>query len=66
MTFLQNQAITAQPNVLGDQTVPNTLSGVGAPKATARQRTTSASWVLRLGALLVVVLGLLGIVTRLG
>jgi len=66
MTFPQNQAITAQPNVLSDQTLPNTLSGVGPPGATARRRPTSTAWLLRLAALVVVVLGLLGVVTRLG
>ncbi len=38
MTFQQNRSITAQPNVLSDQTVPNTLSGVSDPGTVARRR----------------------------
>ena len=34
---LQNQAITAPPNVLRDQTVPNTLGGVSDPTAVVRR-----------------------------
>jgi hypothetical protein len=66
MTFPQNQAITARPNVLSDQTVPNTLSGVGQPGAAVRRPAPSGSSVVRLGALLVVAIGLLAVVTRLG
>jgi hypothetical protein len=66
MTFPQNQAITARPNVLSDQTVPNTLSGVGQPGAAVRRPVPWGSSVVRLGALLVVVMGLLAVVTRLG
>ena len=38
MTFQQNRSITAQPNVLSDQTVPNTLSGFSDPNMIARRR----------------------------
>lgn len=43
MTSLQNQSLVALPNVLRDQTVPNTLGGVGAPKPAARRRPMSVS-----------------------
>ena len=32
MTQSQNQGLKALPNVLRDQTVPNTLGGIGAPR----------------------------------
>ena len=38
MTQPQNQGLKALPNVLRDQTVPNTLGGVGAPRPVARRR----------------------------
>ncbi len=34
---LQNPALTALPNVLHDQTVPNRLGGVGAPGPAGRR-----------------------------
>jgi hypothetical protein len=66
MTFSQNQAITARPNVLRDQTVPNTLAGVSDPgKAVVRRGAPSGASVARVGALaVVVVLGLLALVAR--
>ena len=67
MTFQQNQAITARPNVLRDQTVPNTLAGFSDPAAAVRRAGPSNGWVVRLGTLvLVVVLGLLAVVSRIG
>ena len=35
--LLQNPALTALPNVLHDQTVPNRLGGVGAPGPEGRR-----------------------------
>ncbi len=65
MTFLQNQAITARPNVLRDQTQPNTLSGFSDPAAVVRRGAPSGAPVVRVGALVVVVvLGLLAVVAR--
>lgn len=67
MTFQQNQAITARPNVLRDQTVPNTLAGFSDPGAVARQAGPSIGSVVRVGTLvLVVIFGLLAVVTRIG
>ena len=67
MTFRQNEAITARPNVLRAQTAPNTLAGVSDPGAIVRRRVQSGASVVRLGALLVVVVvGLLAVVARVG
>lgn len=37
MTTTQNQALKAFPNVLHDQTIPNTLSGIGPVRAAPRR-----------------------------
>jgi len=67
VTFPQNNPITARPNVLRDQTVPNTLTGFSDPGAVIRQSGPSLGSVVRVGALvLVVVFGVLAVVTRLG
>ena len=67
MTFRQNEAITARPNVLRAQTAPNTLAGVSDPGAIVRRRVQSGASVVRLGALLVVVaVCLLAVVARVG
>ena len=66
MTFPQNNPITARPNVLRDQTVPNTLSGFNDPAAVVRRAGPSSAWVVRLGALVVVILGVLAAVLRIG
>ena len=67
MTFLQNQAITALPNVLRDQTVPNTLAGVIDPAAVVRRATSLRAVVVGLAALFVgALIGLAAIVSRSG
>ena len=67
MTFRQNNPITARPNVLSDQTVPNTLTGFNDPGALVRRTGPSSGSVVRVGALvLVVIFGVLAIVTRMG
>jgi hypothetical protein len=67
MTFPHNQAITARPNVLVDQTVPNTLSGVSDPGAAAPRSVPAGESVVRVGAVLsVVALGLLAVLARFG
>ncbi len=38
MTAMQNQALEVLPNVLHDQTVPNTLGGLAAPGPVGRLR----------------------------
>lgn len=38
MNFQQNQAITARPNVLSDQMLPNTLGGVSDPGSVVGRR----------------------------
>ena len=38
MTGVQNQALKALPNVLRDQTIPNTLGGIGLPRPASRSR----------------------------
>jgi hypothetical protein len=38
MASMQNQALQALPNVLHDQTVPNSLGGVTQPRPVARRR----------------------------
>ena len=68
MTFLQNQAITALPNVLRDQTVPNTLARRQRSRghASGERPRCAPSWrawrVLLVGALI----GLAAIVSRSG
>jgi hypothetical protein len=66
MTFPQNQAITARPNVLRDQTTPNALAGISDPGAAVRGGSRWSLSAVRLGALVVLVLGLLAVVTRIG
>ena len=67
MTFLQNQAISALPNVLRDQTAPNTLSGVGAPASRVRRTGPAGAYVAGLAVLLIgVLIGLGAIVSRSG
>ena len=51
MKPLQNQAITATPNVIRDQTVPNTLGGVSDPKPFLPQRVPTVAAVLVAGGL---------------
>ena len=41
MTPLQNQAITALPNVIRNQTIPNTLGGVSDPSPFLPRRAPS-------------------------
>lgn len=38
MTGMQNQALKASPNVLRDQTIPNTLGGIGLARPARRSR----------------------------
>lgn len=38
MTGVQNQALKALPNVLRDQTIPNTLGGIGLARPVRRSR----------------------------
>ena len=65
MTFQQNQAITARPNVLRDQMAPNTLNGVTAPAAMVRRTVPSGASLAALGVLLVgVLVGVIAIVAR--
>jgi hypothetical protein len=67
MTFLPNQAISALPNVLRDQTVPNTLNGIGDPVPMVRRTTRSGVSLASLGVLLVgVLVGVVAVVTRTG
>jgi len=67
VTFPQNNPITARPNVLRDQTVPNTLTGFNDQAAVTRGAGPSSGAVIRVGALvLVVIFGVLAVVTRLG
>jgi len=66
MTFRQNEAITARPNVLRAQTAPNTLAGVSDPGAVVRRGGPLSVSVVRMGALAVVILGVLAAVTRMG
>ena len=66
MTFRQNEAITARPNVLRAQTAPNTLAGVSDPGAVVRRGGPSGVSVVRLGALVVVIVGVLAAVARIG
>lgn len=54
MTPIQNQAVSTIPNVLSDQTVPNTLGGVGGPRVAVRG-TGWAGWPTMIG---IVVLGI--------
>jgi hypothetical protein len=65
MTFAQNQAITARPNVLRDQMAPNTLNGVRAPAAMVRRTVPSGASLAALGVLLLgVLVGVIAIVSR--
>ena len=66
VTFPQNNPITARPNVLRDQTMPNTLSGFSDPAAAIRRGGRTNPSLVRLGALVVVILGVLPAVFRLG
>lgn len=67
MTFLQNQAITAPPNVLRDQTVPNTLGGVSDPTAVVRRGSRLGARVAGFAVLVVgAVIGLAAVVARAG
>ena len=38
MTGVQNQVLKALPNVLRDQTIPNTLGGIGLARPARRSR----------------------------
>ena len=51
---MQNQAVTTIPNVLSDQTVPNTLGGVGQPRLVARDAGWSG-WPMLAGAIVLAV-----------
>jgi hypothetical protein len=65
MTFAQNQAISARPNVLRDQMAPNTLNGVSDPTSMVRRTVPSGAALAGLGVLIVgVLVGLIAIVAR--
>lgn len=51
---MQNQTVTTIPNVLSDQTVPNTLGGVGQPGLVARDAGWSG-WPMLAGAIVLAV-----------
>lgn len=59
MNPTQNQALKALPNVLHDQTVPNTLSGIGPPAAAVRRRTPAGTSVAAAAVVLAVLLAML-------
>jgi hypothetical protein len=64
MTSLQNQSLAALPNVLRDQTIPNTLGGVGAPRPAPRQRTVGVSRAVLGVIAAVVIAALLALLAR--
>ena len=67
MTFLQNQAIRRPPNVLRDQTVPNTLGGVSDPASRVRRTGAAGARVAGIAVLVIgAVIGLAAIVSRAG
>lgn len=67
MTPLQNQAITALPNVIRNQTIPNTLGGVSDPNPFLPQRAPSVVVVVVAGGLVAaVVAAILAIAGRIG
>ena len=51
---MQNQTVTTIPNVLSDQTVPNTLGGVGQPGLAVRDAGWSG-WPMLAGAIVLAV-----------
>ncbi|HEY6570721.1 MAG TPA: hypothetical protein VIZ22_10540 [Candidatus Limnocylindrales bacterium] len=62
MTPLQNQAITTLPNVIRDQTMPNTLGGVSDPSPFLPRRAPSvASAVVAAGLVATVIAAVLAI-----
>ena len=64
----QNQAITALPNVLREQTLPNTLGGVSDPgRFVARRRAPAATSAVVAGALFAVLIAaVLAVAARIG
>jgi hypothetical protein len=54
MTLIANQTVTSVPNVLSDQTIPNTLGGVSAPQMALRE-TGWSGWPMLAGIIAVAV-----------
>jgi hypothetical protein len=64
---VQNQPVTALPNVLSNETIPNTLGGVGEAGSTTGQRAWSGTpTVASIALLAIVVATVAAIATRLG
>ena len=67
MNPVQNQPVTALPNVLSNETIPNTLGGVGQAGSTTGQRAWSGtSTVASIALLAIVAATAAAIVARLG
>jgi hypothetical protein len=49
---MKNQALKALPNVLHDQTIPNTLGGISPPMAPARRQLPVSSLAIGAGVLI--------------
>ncbi len=65
MNPLQNQVITARPNVIREQTIPNTLGGVGDPKPfLARRAPSVVSATVTVGLVAAAIAAVLAIATR--
>ena len=58
-TPMKNRALKGLPNVLHDQTIPNTLGGVSPPRAPARRRIPASSLAIGAGVLIALALALL-------
>jgi hypothetical protein len=59
MASTQNQPLKALPNVLHDQTVPNTLGRMGPPRAAPRRRAPVRVLAASAGVVLAVVVAIL-------
>ncbi len=56
MTSMRNQALEALPNVLQNQTIPNTLGGLGPSSPPARPRLPAGALVAAVAVILAVAL----------
>jgi len=63
---VQNQAVTAQPNVLSNETIPNTLGGVGPPGTSTGPRGFGLPSVTSIALLFVVIATVAAIAARFG
>ncbi len=54
----KNQALKALPNVLHDQTMPNTLGGISPPTAPERGRPSARSLAIAAGVLIALAVAL--------